>query len=298
MHQGHGRNRALCAHQSLLASLSLDLDEGQRVVTFPAVHERAFAARRVGVGKPVVDHADQGLGRAEIGLQHVMASRGGPARLHVAVDVGTAESINRLLGVPDQQQRTVPVVGPCLVNLVKDPVLQRRGVLELVNQDDRVLRQDALTQARAVYPPQRGVEAVQHVRKTEAAALALELEPPLRHLGRGMQPNGHADFGQLVDGFLENGKLGKFRRQCNRRSIGFAGRQQTRRDKSFPAGLQVGFIRLYQAIGPVPEGAQPTAVIPGAQPAPVPSIVLPGSLRVQPVLHGLGAHGPALLELI
>ena len=125
MEQGHGWHPAQCVDQLLLATVGLHFDKRQRVVLALAVHKGAFSARAIGMGKPVVHHADQGLCGAEIGLQHVVPPGCGPSCLHVAVDVSTAKSINGLLGVTNQQQSTLFVVALGLIDLIKDLVLQR-----------------------------------------------------------------------------------------------------------------------------------------------------------------------------
>ena len=124
-----------------------------------------------------------------------MAPGRGAARLQVAVNVGAAKAVNRLLGVANEQQRAAARVVRHLVNLVKDLVLQRRCVLKLVNQRHRVLLQHAFAQALAVFAVQGGVQALQQVGKAKATALALARLQARAHPACGVQAQRHAHFG-------------------------------------------------------------------------------------------------------
>ncbi len=92
---------------------------------------------------------------------------GGAARLQVAVNVRATKTVNGLFGFANQQQSALGVVVWCAVNLVKDAVLEGRGVLELVNQRHRVLGDDAIAQALTAGAVQRGVQALKHVGKAK-----------------------------------------------------------------------------------------------------------------------------------
>jgi len=76
------------------------------------------------------------------------------------VDVGAAEAVDRLLRVADQQQAGV---GPPGMRALENAPLQRIGVLELVDQRDRVLRGDGAGQPLAADAVQGLVEAREHV---------------------------------------------------------------------------------------------------------------------------------------
>ena len=86
------------------------------------------------------------------------------------------------------------------VELVEQAVLQRRGVLELVDQRHRVLRGDAFAQALAIRPGQGPVEPLRHVGKAKTPRLALELRHALLHTGGGMQAQCHGRVGQRLLG--------------------------------------------------------------------------------------------------
>lgn len=104
------------------------------------------------------------------------------------------------------------VVGRGAVDLVEQAVLQRRGVLEFIDQRHRVLGQDALTQHGTVVAGQGRVQALQHVGKAEAAGLALEVSQPLRHARGRMQAHGHADGRQLLQLHQQRLQLGQLQR--------------------------------------------------------------------------------------
>ncbi len=67
-----------------------------------------------------------------------VAGVGAIARGEVGEQVGAAEAVDRLLGVADQEQRAMAILGA--VDAVEDAELQRVGVLELVDQRHRVAR--------------------------------------------------------------------------------------------------------------------------------------------------------------
>ena len=196
--EGQRRYHGVGTNENLGPTSGLDRLEGQRVgpsvasLGQRAEHESASAVARLGLLEQVVDRRHQSLGRAVVGAQHMVAAFSGTPRTEVAVDVSTAEAVDRLLGVADQQQGAGLVVVGDAVEPVKDPRLLRRGVLELVDQRHRVLRQDALTQALGVgavdLDTQGLVEPLQQVGKAEAALLAFELGQTLANAGRGMQP--------------------------------------------------------------------------------------------------------------
>ena len=146
--QRDGGRGSVGGDERFFAAVRLHRHEGQRVVgwlaTGGAEHEGALAGPRLGAPEDLVHRRHQRLCRAVVGVQHVVAPGGGAARGQVAVDVGAAKAVDRLLGVADQQQRGVARVVVDAVEAVEDARLQRRGVLEFVDQGHRGLRQDAL----------------------------------------------------------------------------------------------------------------------------------------------------------
>jgi hypothetical protein len=76
--------------------------------------------------------------------------------------------------------------------------LQRRGVLELVNQRHRVLGQDAGLQRGAVVAGQGRIQALQHIGKAESAGLALEPQQALLHMDGRMQAQRHMRDGSCA----------------------------------------------------------------------------------------------------
>ena len=134
------------AEQARVAVRGADL-----AVDDPLVPElRAAEERVVGV--------DQALVAAPVRRQRGLRA-GGPGGLDVGVDVGAAERVDRLLRVPDQDQRRRAVAERGL----HDPPLHGVGVLELVDEHDAV----AVAQARRGDFPalalERAAEAGQQV---------------------------------------------------------------------------------------------------------------------------------------
>ena len=79
------------------------------------------------------------------------------------MDVGTAEAVDRLLGIADQHQCGLGVVVADPIDRIEDPVLQRVGVLEFIDHRHRELRADQAGEPLAVAALQRGVQAAEEV---------------------------------------------------------------------------------------------------------------------------------------
>ena len=197
-------------HQYFTATIGFDWVKRQRTRCSCAEHEGAFSIPRFGLHKPLVDGIDQRLCRAEVGVQHIVAAFGRRAGLQVAVNVRTAKTIDGLLGVANQQQSAFRAVACRLINLVKQAVLQRRGVLKLVNQRHRILRQNAGAQGRTVIARQRGIQPLQHVGKAKGTGLALEPQQALLHMDSGMQAQRHARGRQGIQCLQQLRQLRKF----------------------------------------------------------------------------------------
>ena len=192
------------AHQLLALRRRLDFLEWQRVLTRLAEAEGAAGETGVaaigmalGVQEQLVDGVDQGGGGAVVGAQLVVAAGGGAARRKIAVDVGAAKAVDRLLGVADQEQAVRAVVGGHPVQQVEHGVLVGRGVLEFIDHRHRVLAGDALAQGLAVRSLQRVFQAHQHVGKTELAAAFLQLRHAAANAGGGVLDDGVAHRFQL-----------------------------------------------------------------------------------------------------
>ena len=171
VHQGQGFHWTVVGREHFVAAIGVDGLERQRVIALLAVAKSVWFHL-----EPAVDHIDHRFGRPVIDPQHVMPACGGAAGRQVAVDVGTAKAVDRLLRVTDQQQRSVlPVIGRA-VDAVKDAELQRRGVLKLVNHGHRELLAQTLCQAFArIRIGQRHIQALQHVGKTKQTTALFEL---------------------------------------------------------------------------------------------------------------------------
>jgi hypothetical protein len=122
-----------------------------------------------------VRRRDERLGAAVVGVEREGAP-GVAAGAQVGAQVGAAEAVDRLLGVADQEQRPVGEAGR------EDRVLQRIGVLELVDQRDLMTAADGAAHgvgARRV--AQRRMGAHQQVVEGGDMFLALALFDPLLH---------------------------------------------------------------------------------------------------------------------
>ena len=262
MHQGHGFHATVAGREDFDAALRAYRLERQRV----------FIAALVAKGivrdlEPAVDHIDHRLGGSEIGAQHMVAASGGEACGQVAVDVGTAKTVDRLLGVPDQQQRCVlPVLG-CAVDAVKNAELQRRGVLKLIDHRHRKLLAQSLRQALArLGVGQRHIEALQHVGKTEQPAAPLELGHALQHMRAGVQAGGLCGVGQGRQSGLQIGEGLRLRRQLNGITF-FATLQQAMGCQTIPACTHCIFqcLRIPTALRPAFECIHPLLGAPHLQ---------------------------------
>jgi hypothetical protein len=290
------RGHAAIGMEDLFAPLRRHRLEGQGVVRRVAKAEGARARAVLGLGEPGVDRAHQRVRRAEVGAEHVVPAGGGAAGLQVAVDVRAAKSVDRLLGVADQQQRAARVVVGGAVERVEEAVLQRRGVLELVDQRHRVLGEDALAQARAVRPGEGAVETVEQVGEAEAARLALELGEALADPGGGVDAQRGARVGQGVVVFDQAGEGGEVLGQHGRRGVGLARLEQAVWGEAVAGAVGELEPAVERVARPLFERLQPGRVIALVQLGAIPQLGLGGEFLVQPVLHGARALGPATRE--
>ena len=262
-----------------------------------AKHESALACTLFGLYKPLVDGIDQRIGRAEIGVQHIVPPSRRFTGLQIAVNVRTAKAVNGLFGVTNQQQSALRAVVGRAVNLVKQAVLQRRCVLKLVNQCHRVLGQNAGTQRRAVVSCKSHIQPLQHVSKTKSARLALDPQQALLHMGRSMQAQlaGKAGHGGQLHQQL--GQLLRFDGQIDR-CIALACLVQPCGNQALGTGFQGGFqIQIWRS-SPLAQGLQPALVKSGPQLGAVPRAFVVGQLAIQPVFELLGFLHPACTELL
>src|SRR5690606_20746188 len=96
---------------------------------------------------------------ALVGLQRAAGDALMAARFEVAEDVRTTEAVDRLFGIADEEYRRTAVP----VDMAKDAVLNRIGILEFVDQGSAVTAADGLGEALAVFRVQRGSQTVQQV---------------------------------------------------------------------------------------------------------------------------------------
>ena len=185
------RQRLTVQQQALRAALCLHRQKRQALGAL-AEAERALRVL-LGTFEYAVDRADHGGGGAVVGGQSPGGLAGARARLQVGVDIRAAKTVDRLLGVADQQQAGA---GPLAVDALEDAPLQRVGVLEFINERHRVLAGDGLRQTLAADPMQGGVEPLEHV-------VVAELGQPLL---AGLQPRGDPRHGVGEDQRFQLGR--------------------------------------------------------------------------------------------
>ncbi len=127
---------------------ALFLAELYRVIVQPGQHERL----RVGA-EQFVEGGDQTCRRALVAAQRGRGLHHLPG-LQVGMQVGIAEAVDGLLGVADQEQRCIGA----MVDAAENRKLQRIGVLEFVNQRDRITGAQRIRQPGCCAIGQRGVQ--------------------------------------------------------------------------------------------------------------------------------------------
>ena len=227
-----------------------------------------------------------------------MSACSGAAGREVAVDVGTAKTVDRLLGVTDQQQCSVlPVLG-CAVDAVKDAKLQRRSVLELVDECHGKLLAQSLGQSLTRFGVGQGhIQALQHVGKPKLATAALELGHALQHMGTGVQTGGLRGFGQGLKPGQEL-RIGlAFGRQINHIAL-LATFQQAFGREAVPAFAHRVFQRFQIAIALSPqlERIEPLLTATQLQQRAVPAMLFGRQLRLNPTHQEVSLLDPTLLE--
>ena len=191
--QRRGRGAFALVVGVVVAGAGLD-----RVEADAAVDERAVAGLRV----QRLDRAQQARARAEI-VEQRWRDRGVTLRREVGVHVAAAEAVDRLLRVADQEQRRR---GRRSIRLragiartehaPEDRPLPRIGVLELVDQRDRVLRAQAGHERIAMRPVERIGHAVDEVVEGLQPAHVLELRQAPAGLGAQAVQQADAASGQ------------------------------------------------------------------------------------------------------
>ena len=123
-----------------------------------------------------------------------MTASRGLSRLQISVDIRAAEGVNRLFRIADQEQPAVFQVLADAVDGFKDPVLNRVGVLELIDQSNRVLLANGLGQTRAGRALQGVVKAIEQVVESDFSSAALFFIEALMHFMQGMQQHLRPDI--------------------------------------------------------------------------------------------------------
>ncbi len=238
---------------AFLAPLRTDLDERQIITQQEGAGAGLTSLR---CQEQRIDRIDHGLAGAEVGFQVVVAPMGRAACAQVGVNVGAAEGIDGLLGVTDHEQPAVLAVGLDLVEGVEDAVLQRIGVLELVDHRDRELATDDLGQARPVLALQGDIEAGEHVVEAHLGALAFLPVETRVHPGGGMTQRRLARIAQCAQARLQL----SHGQQCRMlRRLALPGFRQAIGRQALEAGSQIDHGLL--AARPLPQLMQPRVVV-------------------------------------
>jgi hypothetical protein len=92
--------------QDFFTALGVDRQERHRVVAVRFAEQERTTPGFTGFRtlEDMVHGTDHAMTGTEIGAQGVQSASGGLTRSKVGIDVGTAEGVNRLLGVADQKQ--------------------------------------------------------------------------------------------------------------------------------------------------------------------------------------------------
>ena len=303
MHQGDGGERTLPVDPLFFAPFGGHGHKRQRIVSRLSAlcfeSKSPFGLVGFGLQKGTVHGLHQGLGRAVIDRQRIVPPLCGLARIQVTVNIGPAKTINGLFGVANQQQSPLGRVVRRAVNLVKNPVLNRRGVLKLINQGHRVLRRNALAQGFALGAMQRGIQPFQQIRKPKLALLAFELAQASRDTERRMKPCRRAGLGQFLQIRWQISK--GLKRLClggthdNGLAV-FAGPSQTLGGQAGPSRLrQIGHqggAFINRPFGPGLQFVQPIRDVFDGKLAAIPAVVFGRVLRQHKAAHERHARPP------
>ncbi len=181
MPQRHARRLLVIDDQSLGATVG-----GNRVIGDAAVQLEGTGRPPLGATEEPIDRGHHGFGRAEIGCQCVALLRGVVARGDVGEDVRATKTVDRLLGVADHEPAGVVLVA---VEPLEGLVLDRVGVLELVDQGHGILLADDTGQALAVGAGQCVAQPGEHVLEADHRLFLLAALDPGAHPVRGVQEN-------------------------------------------------------------------------------------------------------------
>ena len=220
-----------------------------------------------------------------------MPACGGSPCAQVGVDVRTAEGVDRLLGITDQQQAAL---GLCVVQRVdagEQAILQRVGVLEFVDQRHRKLPADQLGQALAVVAVQSLVEAAEHVVEAHFRPLPLGFGKACAHPGRRVLQGLAVRAGQRLQACRQLAQ--RIQRRVRRWLALFPHLGQALRGEALEAGIQAQFARL--TLRPVAQAIQPGLVVLGTQLAGIDLLV--GHRLVEQLLQLIDPLRPGRLEL-
>ena len=207
MPHGHGRQRLAVEQQAAAGSAA-----GGHMLIVDALDQEGV---RPGHREQGLDGVEQALSRAEIGVQAIGVVSGIGRGVQIGVDIAAAKAVDGLLGVADQDQTAVIAPG---VDPLQDLVLQRIGVLELIDQGPGPGRMQGVGQTRAAVGMDDGaMQRLDHVGEAELPAGALALPGQGVH-GRARVAQG-GDDGQRLQAAKIGGRAAAEQRLAAR--LGF-----------------------------------------------------------------------------
>ena len=170
--------------------------EGHGIAAVGRAEQKGPRGMPLGVTEQPVAGLHNRSRRAEVDLQRVMTTGSVAACPQVTVDVRTAERVDRLLGIADQEHALLRAVLGHPVDALEDPVLHRVGVLELIDHRHRKLAADGLGQAGSAGSGQGCIQTVQQVVEPKLRTAALLALETVAHPGCSMAQHGR---GRVVD---------------------------------------------------------------------------------------------------
>ena len=220
----------------------------------------------------------------------------GLPRVQIAGDIRAAKSVDRLLGIADEQHGAVRGLrrGDA-VEAIKHAELQRRGVLKFVDERNGILLQYARAQPLALRPGQRRMETFELVVKTELAAGRLERPQPGIHLHRGVGLQFGNELGQIGQRRAQRIDLVEHRWRLHLLALVAASAQAFGRELGPSLIVEIGLL-LRGVIQPGLQRIKPAANAFQTIFIPAQRVGLGLHQRAQPLPHARDTFGPLRLE--
>ncbi len=190
--------------QRLFAALGQRIGERHLIAVLITKQERTATLLTLLCSREdMVDRLDHRMTGAVVGVQRMPTAIGSLSGTQVGVDIGAAKRIDRLFRVANQEQPGLLIVGLETIDAVEDPVLDRIGVLEFVDQRHRKLLANQGGQTIAASAMQGSVEPEQHVIKAHLGAATLLFFKARADPLRRMLQHGSIRFRQTVERRLQ-----------------------------------------------------------------------------------------------